>query len=230
VADPLERRRAADCRVGSLGALRECAGFHAENADSPLGCFAEGAKFEAAPALKEAEAAVELSEEDDAPRLGELVSYITVIVKAVEAGVDDRSLGQVTVDELADECDYDPRDFEGRGDSLVDYKDALESRLASMIDDVGEALSQIYQLASEVPFVIGADPRPETMLLNRMERIANIAENRRPDEDWPILRGVPDAEGERAEPPIWTVVGIYSDNLQRFAESLPGHRCRSRRT
>lgn len=65
--------------AGTMKALRECAGFHAESPDSPLGCFAEGGKFEAAAALKEAEAALELGDHDGAPRLTELVDYLTDI-------------------------------------------------------------------------------------------------------------------------------------------------------
>jgi hypothetical protein len=65
----------------TMAALRETAAFHAEDADKPLGLFAEGAVFEVAQALEEAEAALELGEGESVARLTELVDYLTDVAK-----------------------------------------------------------------------------------------------------------------------------------------------------
>jgi len=108
----------------------------------------------------------EIEGEDDAARI---------------ASTDDRSPGRITVDEMADE-------HGAAGQPGSDYIEALEDRLISMIDDVGEAMTQIYNIASES---LSGPGEPRDRDLNqlewnkaKLERIANIAEAREPDEDY----------------------------------------------
>jgi hypothetical protein len=62
--------------VGTLGALRETAGFHTDDPDSALGCFAEGTDYDPRAAYQEAAAAQDKAAAEDAPRLRELALYL----------------------------------------------------------------------------------------------------------------------------------------------------------
>lgn len=97
----------------------------------------------------------------------------------------DPTPGQTTVREMAAEVGYAQAhnvDEEDR-ESLFAFAEALETRLISMIDDVGEAMTQIYGIASES--VIGDDRSHELGWAKmKLQRIANIAEAREPDEEW----------------------------------------------
>lgn len=58
--------------------------------------------------------------------------------------------GPDPLDELRADCGYDPRDFEGRGDALVDYKDALEGRGRDDMRDAAQIRLDVGATSQEI--------------------------------------------------------------------------------
>lgn len=63
------------------------------------------------------------------------------------------------IDELREECGYDPDDLEGSTESLIDYKDALEDRLSSVLAESVELAGRLRRAKSAISYALGRRSR-----------------------------------------------------------------------